>query len=70
MPGHPTLLRRLATAARWPPGVAITSWDYIWRTTVLHRRELPGTMAEDGPPPWPAGTDLTDVQEPGDCRAP
>ena len=66
MPGHPTLLRRLATAARWPPGVAITSWDYIWRTTVLHRRELPGTMAEDGPPPWPAGTDLTDVQEPGD----
>jgi hypothetical protein len=63
---HPTLPRRLATALRWPPGMLLTSWAYIWRITVLHRRERPGTMAEDGPPPWPPGTDLTGVQEPGD----
>ncbi len=66
MPTRPTLPRRLATALRWPPGVALTSWAYIWRTTVLHRRELAGTRAEDGPPPWPPGTDLAGVQEPGD----
>jgi hypothetical protein len=66
VPGSPTLPRRLATAARWPPGVALTSWAYIWRTTVLHRRELPGTPEQDGPPPWPPGTDLSGVQEPGD----
>jgi hypothetical protein len=66
VPGSPTLPRRLATAARWPPGVALTSWAYIWRTTVLHRRELPGTTEQDGPPPWPQRTDLSGVQEPGD----
>jgi hypothetical protein len=32
----------------------------------MHRRELEGTLAQDGPPPWPAGADLHDVQEPAD----
>jgi hypothetical protein len=66
VPARPTLPRRLATAARWPPGIALTSWAYIWRITVLRRRERPGTMAQDGPPPWPPGTDLHEVQEPAD----
>ena len=66
MPARPTLPRRLATTLRWPPGVLLTSWAYIWRITVLHRREAPGTMEADGPPPWPPGTDLEGVQEPRD----
>jgi Domain of unknown function (DUF1990) len=70
VPSPPPLPRRLATALRWPPGVALTSWAYIWRTTVLHRREEPGTMDADGPPPWPPGTDLTDVQQPQDGSGP
>jgi hypothetical protein len=56
----------MATALRWPPGVLLTSWAYIWRITVLHRRECEGTMEQDGPPPWPPGTDLREVQEPSD----
>ena len=66
MPAAPPLPRRLVTALRWPPGVLLTSWAYIWRITVLHRRECAGTLSEDGPPPWPPGTDLDDVQEPAD----
>lgn len=57
-----TLSRRIATAARWPPGVLVTGWDYLWRTTPMHRREEPGTVADDMPPPLPAATDRTDVQ--------
>ena len=34
---------RLATAATWPIGIALTSWDYLWRTTPLHRLEFSGT---------------------------
>jgi hypothetical protein len=66
VPAHPTLPRRLVTALRWPPGMLLTAWAYLWRITVLHRREGPGTMADDGPPPWPPGTDLSGVQEPRD----
>ncbi|MBW3607346.1 MAG: hypothetical protein KY463_03150 [Actinobacteria bacterium] len=54
--------RRMATAARWPLGVLITGWDYLWRTTPMHRREEPGSVPDDMPPPLPAGTDHTDVQ--------
>jgi Domain of unknown function (DUF1990) len=57
-----TLSRRAATAARWPLGVLKTGWDYLWRTTPMHRSEEPGTMAEDMPPPLPAGTDQRDHQ--------
>jgi hypothetical protein len=27
------------TAATWPVGIALTSWDYMWRSTPMHRRE-------------------------------
>jgi uncharacterized protein (UPF0548 family) len=57
-----TLARRLATATRWPVGVALTSWRYLWRTTPLYRGEEPGTLAEDGPPPLPAGVSREDLQ--------
>jgi hypothetical protein len=45
----------MATAARWPVGVALTSWRYMWRTTPIYRSEAPGSWPEDGPPPLPDG---------------
>ena len=62
--------RRLRTAARWPAGVALTAWSYMWRTTPIHRVELDGSWPQDGPPPVdPALTDDA-VQEPRDGAGP
>ncbi len=62
MPRRLTLPRRAVTASRWPVGVLITGWDYLWRTTPMHRTEVAGNAADDAPPPLPAGTDRTDLQ--------
>jgi hypothetical protein len=59
---RPTLTRRLATAARWPVGVTLTSWRYLWRTTPLYRQEEPGSWPDDAPPPLPDAVDREDVQ--------
>ena len=64
MPRRLPLSRRLRTAARWPPGVALTSWRYMWRTTPLHRSEEHGELALDGPPPLPDGVTEDEVQHP------
>jgi Domain of unknown function (DUF1990) len=62
MPRRPPLTRRWLTAATWPVGVTLTSWDYMWRVTALHRREV---VEADGashlPPPLPAGVDREEV---------
>jgi Domain of unknown function (DUF1990) len=50
MPRRPSLPRRLRTASRWPVGIALTSWRYMWRTTPFHRSEVEGRLPEDGPP--------------------
>jgi hypothetical protein len=62
MPRRLTLSRRAATAARWPIGVLKTGWDYLWRTTPMHRSEGPGSVPADVPPPLPPDTDRRDVQ--------
>jgi uncharacterized protein (UPF0548 family) len=62
VPRRPSRSRRLATAAVWPLGIGLTSWHYMWRITPLHRREREGTMADDGPPPLPAGASLEETQ--------
>ena len=64
MPKRPTATRRWFTAASWPLGIALTSWDYMWRTTPMHRREasvpleppLPGLLS------YPADVSSTEVQ--------
>jgi uncharacterized protein (UPF0548 family) len=56
------LLRSAATAARWPVGVALTSWRYMWRTTPIRRLEKPGSWQGDAPPPIPDGLVDEDVQ--------
>ena len=50
----------MATAARWPVGVALTSWRYLWRTTPMYRSEERGSWPEDAPPQVP--DDLMDEE--------
>ncbi|HEY3728116.1 MAG TPA: DUF1990 family protein [Solirubrobacteraceae bacterium] len=71
MPKRPTRTRRWLTAATWPVGVSLTSWDYMWRSTPLHRREVV-EPATDGhlPPPFPDGGDAAEVIEPRDGHGP
>jgi hypothetical protein len=64
MPDRTTSHPRLLTAARWPLGVASTSWTYLWRVTPLHRREQPGTWHEDRPHPLPSGVPSAGIQTP------
>jgi hypothetical protein len=62
VPRRPPLSRRLATATRWPVGIALTGWSYLWRTTPIHRREEPGVLAEDRPPALPPGVSGNEIQ--------
>ncbi len=64
------LNRRLGTAARWPVGVALTSWRYMWRTTPMHRDEVEGSSAADAPPALPAAVDRSEIQLPEDGAGP
>jgi hypothetical protein len=66
MPSRLPRRRRLAGAARWPVGVALTSWRYIWRTVPLHRLEERGDSSVDAPPPLPLSVTLGEVQRPDD----
>jgi hypothetical protein len=62
VPRRPPLARRLTTAARWPVGIALTSWSYMWRTTPMHRREEAGSLADDAPPEFPEAVEREEVQ--------
>jgi uncharacterized protein (UPF0548 family) len=65
MPRPVSRSRRLATAARWPVGVALTSWRYMWRTTPMHRSEEPGDPERDAPPPLPVELERDELQDVG-----
>jgi uncharacterized protein DUF1990 len=62
MPRRPSLPRRLRTAIRWPPGIALTSWRYMWRTTPYHRSEVEGRFPDDAPPDVGAGVPREELQ--------
>jgi Domain of unknown function (DUF1990) len=64
VPRNQAFSARLATASRWPLGVALTSWRYLWRTTPLHRDEVDGSLKEDSPPPLPNALQASEVQTP------
>ena len=66
MPRRPSLFRRLTTATRWPVGVSLTSWRYMWRTTPLYRSEEEGSWPEDAPPLLPEGVSHEEIQRVGD----
>jgi hypothetical protein len=59
---QPSLSRRVGTAARWPLGIALTSWRYLWRTTPLYRHEDDASWDGHAPPPIPDGVEREDVQ--------
>jgi len=67
---RPRLSRRLATAARWPLGVALTSWRYMWRTTPMRRIEEPGSAEADSPPAVPERVSREELQPPEDGVGP
>ncbi|MFC4494482.1 DUF1990 family protein [Streptomyces ovatisporus] len=48
-PQGPSLVRRAGIVLRFPLGVMLVSWQYLWRVTALHRSEIPGG-ARDLPP--------------------
>jgi Domain of unknown function (DUF1990) len=54
--------RRFSVAARWPVGIAITSWRYMWRTTPLRRQESQGFLPDDAPPAIPESLARADTQ--------
>src|SRR5215207_6012870 len=66
----PVLPRRVVTSARWPAGIALTAWSYMWRTTAIHRRELDGSWPDDGPPAVDVAVSRADVQRPEDGAGP
>lgn len=70
MPRRQGLGRRLSTAARWPVGIGLTSWRYLWRTTAVHRWEMTGSTELDTPPRLPTGVQLGEVQRTEDGVGP
>jgi len=70
MDRRPPVIKRMSTAARWPLGIALTSWRYTWRTTPVHRRELIGTEPYSGEPRPPAAGEQGQVQSPDDGVGP
>lgn len=71
MPRRPPLARRWLTAATWPVGVALTSWDYMWRITVMHRSEAVADDAREHlPPPLDEGVCADEVIAAADGTGP
>ncbi len=65
MPRRPSFSHRWLTALTWPVGVALTSWDYMWRSTPMHRRELvESDVQAHVPPGLPDTVDDHEVQAP------
>jgi hypothetical protein len=60
----------MAMTTRWPVGVALTSWRYLWRTTPIYRSEVPGSWPEDAPPSLPDALVDEDVQQVVDGAGP
>src|SRR3954451_20531040 len=60
----------IAATLTWPVGVTWTAWHYLWRILPVWRSEVPGTRAEDEPPPIPAGVETEGLQQPVDGSGP
>jgi uncharacterized protein (UPF0548 family) len=56
------LRRRLRTAIRWPFGIVVTSWAYMWRTTPISRGETVGCSMSDSGPQLPTTTKSEGLQ--------
>ena len=71
MPRRPNAARRWLTATTWPVGMVLTSWDYLWRSTPMHRREAERSgVAAVGAPDYPEGLTQEEVQPACDGAGP
>lgn len=71
MPRKPHIAHRWVTALTWPVGITLTSYDYLWRTTALHRIETFGTdEAGHEPPLVPDDVDPSEIISPEDGAGP
>ena len=64
------LARRAGTVARWPVGMGLAFWRYLWRTMPLHRSDSDGSPDQDLPPPLPEALVDGRVQRPSDGSGP
>ena len=55
--------RRASLLAKWPLGLALTSWRYMWRVTPLHRREWAGDPVADAAPVLPEWVERSHLQD-------
>lgn len=55
--------RRVSLLAKWPLGLSLTSWRYMWRITPLHRREAAGDPALDAAPELPSWVERSHLQD-------
>jgi Domain of unknown function (DUF1990) len=60
----------IAPTLRWPVGVLVTAWAYMWRTTPIWRRNTDGDWPADGPPAFGGDVDRDGVQRPEDGAGP
>ena len=44
------LARQIGAIGRWPLGMGLASWRYLWHPSALHRVDQPGTMDDISPP--------------------
>jgi uncharacterized protein DUF1990 len=71
MPRRPKSSARWLLALTWPVGIALTSWDYTWRTTPMHRREMVQDASDEHlPPDFPPDVDDAEVQHAQDGFGP
>jgi hypothetical protein len=62
--------RRAGTVARWPVGMGLAFWRYLWRTLPLHRSDGDGSPDRDLPPPLPPELADRRVRLPADGSGP
>jgi Domain of unknown function (DUF1990) len=65
-----SLGRRAGTVARWPVGMGLAFWRYLWRTLPLHRSDEDGSPVHDLPPPLPDNLGGGRLQRPEDGSGP
>ena len=70
MPRSQSRSRRLQTAVRWPTGIALTGWRYLWRLTPVERWDWPGALPHDDVPALPDGANREALQDADDGVGP
>ena len=59
--GTGSLKQRVGIVLRWPIGLLLITFRYIWRVTAVYRKDDPGGP-DDLPPPLPDGIDREGIQ--------